>query len=139
MEVNKDAIIDLILWYRDLPKDYNSIIDIMDCRKDLSTYTVLLGVDIGKKKKQVKLLDSAVSRKENQKKIEYIAKSYSFSKMDVLIKGNPMQERKERDILEAELYELEYIFKSVREVLSEMNQRIAFLREELKQNNFFNS
>lgn len=56
------------------------------------------------------------------------------TKADWISRANTEEELKSLVELEGDFYQLDYLFKGVKEVLSEMNQRISYLKSEQNQN-----
>lgn len=136
MERVSDIVIDIIRSYRELPDDFCDINEIMYTRKQLATYCVTLAVETGKCRKSWKLKEAVYESRKNQKRIEF--EKMGTTKADWSARANVETEYNESVSFESEYWSLDYLLKSVREVLSEMNQRVSYLRKEEEDEKYFN-
>lgn len=139
MESVKEQILSIVGEYRKLPADYIDINDLMYKRKLLATYGTNLSVEVGKARAKWKRATFKYDVTRNQKQIVFYKKQSNLGKADMYAKANTEEMYEASVEAENTYYELDYIFKALRETLGELNQRIAYLREELKQERFFNS
>jgi hypothetical protein len=134
MESVADQMVDIVEWYRKLPEDFTDINELMYARKQLSTLDVTLASEIGKARKNWKYAAKTYELAKNQKRIKFEAKG--STKADWYARANTAEELELATEWESVFWSLDYLFRSIREVLSEMNQRISHLKEERKQNLF---
>lgn len=139
MNKTKEKILEIIREYRELAPDYTDINELMYKRKLLSTYGANLAVEVGKARANWKLKNLKYEVNKNQKHIIFYQKQGNLGKAEIYAKANTEDLQKESVKAENIYYELDYIFKALRETLGDLNQRIAHLREELKQDRFYNN
>lgn len=138
MEATRDEILEVVRQYRELPADYMDITDLMHKRKMLSTLGVTFSVQVGQARAKWKRATFRYEVERNQKQINFYSKQGNLGKAEIYAKANT-EDLYEKSIEAENVYfELDYIFKAVRETMGELNQRISYLREELKQERFFN-
>lgn len=130
-----DEINAIVDTYNGYPEDYSNINEIMYLRKKLSTYLVSFAVEVGNARKEWKTAEMRHEIIKNELRIKN--QSLGTTKADWYAKVNSESENEESILTESVYWQLHYIFNSVREVLSEMNQRISYLREEEKQSKYF--
>ena len=135
METVFDIVIDIVSSYRELPSDYIDINELMFHRKQLSTYAVTMGTEIGIARREWKVAEAKLELAKNEHRISY--ERLGTTKADWYAKVNTEELLNDMTEKEALYWKLDYVFKAVREVLSEMNQRISYLREEEKQTKYF--
>lgn len=135
MESVSDIVIDIVNSYRELPQDFADINEIMYYRKQLATYSVTLSTEIGVARKEWKIAEALYETSKNQKRLSY--ERFGTTKADWRARANMEDEFKDLNTKETIFWNLDYIFRAVREVLSEMNQRISYLREEQKQSRYY--
>jgi len=139
MESVKDKILEIVKWYRGLPADHIDIIGLIYARKQLATYGATFSVEVGKARAEWKRADYKYEVIKNQKKIVFYTKQGNLGKADIYAKANTEEFFEASMEAENYFFELDYIFKSLREIQGELNQRISYLRDELKQDRFFNN
>lgn len=125
----KDEIDEIVLWYRDLPKDYLGINDLIYYRQRLVGFQVEFATELGLARKVWALSKAVYEKKKMQLRVKY--KSDGTSNADAISRANSISELQQQQEAEAEYYSLYYAYKSHEEVLSAMSQQIAQLREEL--------
>lgn len=135
MESVVDIVIDIVGSYRDLPQDCVDINEMMYYRKQLSTYAVTMGTEIGVARREWKVAEAKLEIAKNEHRISY--ERLGTTKADWYAKVNTEELLNDMTEKEAVYWKFDYVFKAVREVLSEMNQRISYLREEEKQTKYF--
>lgn len=126
-----DKIIEIVTSYKELPSDYLDIDDLLHRRKLLSGELVLFGTNVGDAKLDWKKAVSQYEAKKNQMRVEY--KDQGTTKADWIARSNCEEELEAIGVYESLYYKYDYVFKAVKEVLSEMNQRISYLKSEKKQ------
>lgn len=139
MQSVKNEILRIVGEYRKLPADYIDVNDLMYKRKLLATYGTNLSVEVGEARAKWKRATFKYDVTRNQKQIVFYKKQSNLGKADMYAKANTEELYEKSVEAENTYYELDYIFKALRETLGELNQRIAYLREELKQERFFNN
>lgn len=136
---SKEQILDIVAWYRDLPADYIDVNELMFARKNLAAYGATFSVEVGKARAEWKRATFRYEVTRNQKQIVFYTKQNNLGKADIYAKANTEELYEKSVEAENTYFELDYIFKALREVLGELNQRISYLREELKQDRFYNN
>jgi uncharacterized protein Veg len=139
MESVKEQILAIVGEYRELPADYIDVNDLMYKRKLLATYGANFSVETGQARADWKRATFRYDITRNQKQIVFYQKQSNLGKADMYAKANTEELYEKSVEAENKYFELDYIFKALRETLGELNQRIAYLRDELKQERFFNS
>lgn len=137
-ETVEEQIMFIIGWYNALPSDFLGISEIMHERKQLSTLGATLAVEMGTARKNWKMAEFKLKQLVAQKKLT-LTQKMPLSKAENYIKANPFDEDEKATKWEIVFYQKEYIFKAMKEVLSEMNQRISYLKDEQKQDRFYGS
>ena len=134
----KKEILTIVDWYRELPPDYVDIERLMYTRKKLATQGVRLGVEVGEARAKWKTALGRYEITRTQKQIVFYGKHKNMEKSKMFAKANTEEFFNEATKAESEFYNLDYTFKSYKEVLGELNQRISYLRDEYKQEQFYN-
>ena len=129
-----DIILDIVKDYNLLTPDYSNISDLMYSRKQLATYLVTFSIEVSNARKNWKEKESDYEIEKNQLRLKYIEKG--TTKADWTSRANTEDQLKESVRAESLFYDADYVLKSVKEVLSEMNQRISYLKSENDQNRF---
>ena len=121
-------ITSIVSWYKSIPADFIDLNMVLHKRKMLATEMFELSVEAGKARGEWKRKEREYSVKRTQlcKKWE----SKGTTKADWYAKANTEDEHIEMNQAEEIFYSIDYIVKSVREVLADMNQKIAYLRQE---------
>ena len=125
--------------YKEIPQDYNGINELIEIRKNISTVVFSLSISLGKIRRNLKDSELTLENKKVREKLAEINKGTKAITYNVQISVKFEQETKTVQNLESDFYEVEYMIRYVKEVLSELNQRISILKSELKQDTFFNS
>lgn len=133
----KDEILAIVGEYRKLPADYMDIPELMHKRKLLATYGANFSVEVGNARAEWKRATYRYEVTKTQKQIVFYKKQSNLGKAEMYAKANTEEFYEKSVEAENKYYELDYIFKALREILGELNQRISYLREELKQERFF--
>ena len=115
-------------WYKSIPADFIDVNMLLHKRKMLASEMFELSVEAGKARKDWKDAERNYSVKRNQycKKWE----SKGVTKADVYAKANTEEEHYEMNQSESIFYSIDYVIRAVKEVLADMNQKIAWLRQE---------
>lgn len=134
-----NEILAIIEEYRGLPADYVDIEDLMHKRKLLATFGSNLSVEVGEKRAAWRRAEYRAEVNKVQKEISFYNKHGNLGRAKIMAKANTGDLFEAAVEAENEFFKLDYIFRNLREVLGELNQRISYLREEQKQDRFFNS
>lgn len=134
MESVETIIIDIINNYKDLSPDYSDINELIYTRKQLATYCVTFSTEVSKARKDWKKSVARYEIEKNQKRIKFI--SNGTTKADYMARANTEQELELCVENECKFFDLDYIFRASKDVLSEMNQHISYLRSEQEQEKF---
>lgn len=137
MENVEDQIMDIVTWYNQLPSDYMDLNQLMYSRTQLATYQVFFAIETANARRDWKTKKSKYEIVKNQKRIQYEAKFGVMNKADYSARANSESELSNFTNAENDFYAKEYILFAVKEILSDMNQRIAHLREEERQSRYF--
>lgn len=119
----------IVEWYRDLPRGYNDINELMHKRQRLSGYFYTLTEEMGLAKKIHLASETILERKKTR--IRVMHQSSGVGRADNLSRFNTSDEHREVQEAQGEFSSLFYLYKSTAEVISTMSQHIAYLREEL--------
>lgn len=133
-----DEILEIIATYRELPADYVDIANLMYMRKKLATLGVNLGVEVGVARANWKTAQGKYEITRTQKQIGFYGKQKNLEKSKMYAKANTEEFLDKATEAENDFYSLDYAFRALKEVLSELNQRISYLRDEYKQEQFYN-
>ncbi len=128
-------IIEIVEWYQNVPADFTDLNTLIHNRRKLATYHVTLATMVSKARKEWRNLEADYEAKKNQKRMQFEAKG--AQKADWAARANLETELKKTVDAENNFYDLDYLYKAMIQVLSEMNQSIAILREEEKQSKYF--
>lgn len=134
-----NEVLEIIGEYRELPADFVDIEELMYKRKMLATYGSNLAVEVGNKRAAWKRAEYKHEVNKAQKEINFYHKNGNLGKSKIMAKANTSDLFEAAIDAENDFFKLDYIFRNLREVLGELNQRISYLREEQKQERFFNS
>lgn len=134
METVFDVVIDIVESYKAFPQDFVDINELMYHRKQLSTYSVTMATEIGDVRKEMVRAESKYEIAKNEKKISYSKMGTTKAEWYARVNTEELlNDWKEKESL---YWKLDYVFRAVKEVLSEMNQRISYLKDEEKQTRF---
>lgn len=137
MENVEDQIMDIVGWYNKLPPDYMDLNELMYSRTQLATYQVYFAAETASARREWKTKKSRYEIVKNQKRIQYEAKFKVMNKADYSARANSENELNNFTSAENDFYSKEYILFAVKDILADMNQRIAHLREEERQSRYF--
>jgi len=131
-----ERIGEVIEWYKVLPEDYLDINAIMFKRKELATLLYYMAVEVGDARRAWKISSGQYEMEKNRwrRKMEY----KGTTKADWYARANCKDQLDSSIENESVYYSMYYVLTSMKEVLSEMNQRVAHLREEMKNSNYLN-
>jgi len=129
-----DQILDIITWYRGVPSDYTDINELMHSRKELATLSVTLATEAAKARSDWKRKESRYDLEKCTKRIRF--ENHGTTKADWYARVNTKAEQEAYIEAENKYYELDYFLRSIREVLSEINQRVAALRAEIENSKY---
>jgi len=134
----QEQILELVGTYRKFPTDSNDITGLITLRRVLAGLNVLLGDAVGKARREWKKAVIEGEIEKAQKQIFFYGKHSNMEKAKMYAKANIKEFYDRATKAEGDFNELDYLFRSLREVLSELNQRISYLRDEKKQEQFYN-
>jgi len=129
-----EIVLGILKDYQDLEYDSLDIQGIMHMRKQLSTHGVFLSSELALARKDWKQKEANYEILKNQKRVKLLDKG--TTKANWIARANLEAELNESVEAESLYYEFYNILQFLKEVLSEMNQRIAILREEYKQSTY---
>lgn len=133
-----NEVLAIIKEYREFNADYIDIENLMYMRKQLATYGANLAVEVGELRAAWKRAELKSQVTRTQKQIGFNQKGHSITKSETLAKANTEELQSAAIEAENEYFKLDYIFRALREILGELNQRIAYVRDEIKQSQFYN-
>ena len=131
-----EQITKIINWYIGLKSDSVDINGIMHKRKQLAGYNVNFATEVGRARRAWKTKEAEYESAKNQKRVKYLKEG--TTKADYMARANTEFELAEMKEAESLFFELNYVHTAVKDVLAEMNQRISRLRDEEKQERFYN-
>lgn len=124
-----DQILDVITTYREIPSDSIDLNELMHVRKTLAVYSVTLATDVAQARSDWKRKDLTYDMEKCTKRIRF--ENHGTTKADWYARVNTKAQQEEAINAENKFYELDYLLRAVRDVMAEINQRVAFLRNEL--------
>lgn len=127
---------DLVEWYGSLPADFVDFKMIMYKRKQLSTKFFKMTKEQGIARYEWKKAEANLEAQKNIKRSNYSEKN-NMQRADWLARANVAKEIKAEAEAGSLYYKMRELNDSIREVLSDMSQTIATLRDEEKENRFF--
>ena len=130
---NLEQITEIVIWWRELPHDYNGLEDLMQQRQLLTSYIFDYANELAKHRKDWAKSQYLLEKGKNQKRVQFIDKG--TTKADYMARANTAQEFESERTDEAIYWGMRDIYESALEVSQAMAQRIAHLREEWKLKN----
>lgn len=130
-------IVAIVEWHRGLPSDFSNLNLMIHKRRQLTGYNFTLATEVRDARTDWRNAFATYEAVKNQKRV--LNESKGTTKADWIARANTEEEL--RDWVDKENYfkGLEYVHGAVKETLSEMNQTIAHLRDEMKQEKFFSA
>ena len=125
----QEEIVEIVMWYRDLPPDYLGINDLIHNRQKLVGYQVEFATELGISRKIWSVSKAIYEKTKLQLRVKY--KNEGTGNADAISRANSTTEYTQQQEAEGDYYKMYFFLKSIQEVLTAMSQQIAYLREEL--------
>lgn len=129
----ENEILGYIGEYRELAADLPCINDIMYLRKNISVELAFYGAEWGRLKIALSHAKLDLKYKEVNLTMDYKNKGVKVVDIPNFVKANLEEETRSEELLEAQLQASKVFMEVVKNVLDEMNQRVAHLRTEAQQ------
>ena len=118
----------VVEWYKELPKDYTNIEDIMYARKKLSTYQYLLSVELGNLRQSWKECEVETEIVRRGKAVEGLA----MTKVQEISQAEALLMLEAEKIADAMYHRVKFIISATQEVNNSMMQHVSQLKIEQK-------
>lgn len=125
-----EEVTKIVLWYKNLPKDYANIEDLIYARQRLSTYQYLMAVDLGKARKTWKEAEVGTEIVRRQKAVECINEGLAMTKVQELSKAEALLMYEAEKIADVFYNNLRFMIDQTKEVNSSIMQHISHLKTE---------
>jgi hypothetical protein len=133
-EILKEVEI-VVKWYKDLPKDYSNIEDLMHSRKKLSTYQFLMAVELGNLRQSWKECEVGTEIIRREKAVECISEGLAMTKVQEISKAECLLMLEAEKIADSMYHRLRFIIDATQEVNNTIMQHISQLKIEQKNSN----
>ena len=127
-----DEVKKVVEWYRDLPKDYSNISDLMYARKKLSTYQFYMAVELGKLRKSWKECEIGTEIVRRRKAVELIIEGLAMTKVQEMSRAEALIMLEAEKIADIGYHNMKFMMDATQEVNNSMMQQISQLKIEQK-------
>jgi len=127
-----NEVIRVVEWYKELPKDYPNISDIMYARKNITTLQFYMSVELGKLRKEWKECEVRRETVRRMKAVELIDEGLSMTKVQEISRKEALFMFQAEKIADIEYHNLKFMLDSTQEVSNSMMQHISQLKIEQK-------
>tara|TARA_R110000796_G_scaffold60558_2_gene140094 strand:- start:299 stop:715 length:417 start_codon:yes stop_codon:yes gene_type:complete len=127
-----DEVKKVVEWYRDLPKDYSNISDLMYARKKLSTYQFYMAVELGKLRKSWKECEIGTEIVRRRKAVELIIEGLAMTKVQEMSRAEALIMLEAEKIADIGYHNMKFMMDATQEVNNSMMQHISQLKIEQK-------
>ena len=125
-----DEVITIVDWYKDLPKDYSNIEDLMYARKQICGNMFMISVELGKARQSWKEYEFTTESVRRRTMAEMIQEGNAIGKADAHARADSMLAMEQEKISESYFYRLKFMFDSSQEVTNTIMQHISVLKKE---------
>lgn len=130
MNDNIREITKIVQWYKDIPKDYSGIEELIKARRKLVTYQFLLSVDVGNARQNWKECEAQTEIVRREEITKLIKEKYPMSRAVELAKNESVLMYEAEKIADGYYNSLKFILDASYEVGNTISQHIAYLRKE---------
>tara|TARA_R110000787_G_C13375158_1_gene441247 strand:+ start:881 stop:1297 length:417 start_codon:yes stop_codon:yes gene_type:complete len=127
-----DEVKKVVEWYKDLPKDYSNISDLMYARKKLSTYQFYMAVELGKLRKSWKECEIGTEIVRRRKAVELIIEGLAMTKVQEMSRAEALIMLEAEKIADIGYHNMKFMMDATQEVNNSMMQHISQLKIEQK-------
>ena len=125
-----DEVTKIVKWYKELPKDYSNIEDLIYSRQKLSTYQFLMAVELGKLRQTWKEAEVGTEIIRRQKAVECIEEGMPMTKVQELSKAESLLMLEAEKIADVYYHNLRFMIEQTQEVNNSIMQHISHLKTE---------
>ena len=122
----------VVEWYKDLPKDYSNISDLMYARKKLSTFQYLMSVELGNLRQSWKECEVETEKVRRTKAVECIREGLAMTKVQEISKAEALLMLEAEKIADSMYHRMKFTIEATQEVNNTMMQHISQLKIEQK-------
>ena len=127
-----ESVTEIVSWYKDLPKDYSNINDLIYARQKLSTYQFYMAVDLGDLREDWKQKEVETEIVRRKKSVECIMDSLAMTKVQEISKHEALEKYQIEKEADANYHKVKFIIESTQEVNNTIMQHISQLKLEQK-------
>lgn len=130
---NLQEITEIVIWFRELPYEYNELIQLLNARQRLAGFLFSYADEMQKQRKDWAKSKYLLEKGKNEKRVNFLA--HGTVKADYMARANNTKEFEQEKLDEAIFWGMKEIYDAAMEVSQAMAQMIAHLREEWKVKN----
>tara|TARA_R110002126_G_scaffold93089_2_gene220721 strand:+ start:3932 stop:4351 length:420 start_codon:yes stop_codon:yes gene_type:complete len=119
-------------WYKDLPKDYSNIQDLMYARKKLSTYQYFMSVELGNLRQSWKECEVGTEIVRREKAVECIVEGMPMTKVQEISKCEALLMFEAEKIADSMYHRMKFTIHATEEINNTMMQHVSQLKIEQK-------
>lgn len=123
-----DELDELIEQFLELPKDTTAINDMLYLREQIAGNLYHLGSEVGNARKVMMAKKSLYEAKKTHTRVTYLDEG--IGKAEAISRANSTRENEDANLADGEFSILKYKYESAKEVLSALNQKISWLKDE---------
>jgi len=127
-----EEVMKVVEWYKDLPKDYSNITDIMYARKKLTTYQFYMAVELGKLRKCWKECEVSTEMVRRRKAVELIDEGLAMTKVQEISRQEALLMFEAEKVADIGYHNMKFMLDATQEVSNSMMQHISQLKIEQK-------
>jgi hypothetical protein len=120
----------IVEWYKNLPKDYSNIEDLMYARQKICGNMFMLAVDLGKARQYWKECEFETEIVRRRTMAEMIADGVAVGKADAYARADSLDSLSEEHVAQSSYHTLKFIMDSTQEVNNTIMQHISTLKKE---------
>jgi hypothetical protein len=125
-----EEVTTVVEWYKELPKDYSNIEDLMYARKVLCGNLFMLSVQLGKARQQWKECEFTTESVRRKTMAEMLEEGLAVGKADAYARADSLLAMEAENVAESYYHMLKFMIDATQEVNNTMMQHISTLKKE---------
>lgn len=125
-----EEVTKIVNWYKDLPKDYSNIEDIMYARQKICGNMFMLYVELGKIRQEWKEYEFTTESVRRKTMAQMLDDGMSVAKADAYSRVESLEYLDQEKQIESQFHALKFMVDSAQDVNQTMMQHISTLKKE---------
>lgn len=120
----------IVSWYKELPKDYTNIEDLMYARQKICGNMFLMSVELGNARQAWKEYEFTTEKLRRNTMANYLEEGVAVGKADAFARSESIVALEQEKIAEGYYHTLKFMMDSIQEVNNTIMQHISWLKKE---------